>query len=367
MLTRFNVGGTSRYFEEFFKHANSREFEYSFIIGKCASNEIEFDLSKLRGVEIIRIPSMQRKINLLQDFVTFFSLIKIFKKMKPDIIHTHTSKAGLIGRVSSLLSGKPIVLVHSYHGNIFEEYFSNIVSRCYILIESALSRFTDLFIAISSQIRDEIQNLGIGENKNWDVINLGISLDKIQEHSYKANKKITSLLWVGRFEAIKNPMLALEALQLINTKYPVHLTMVGDGTLLPKVKDYAESENLPVTFTGWQETPFLKYPESDFLFVTSKSEGLGYVILEAALAGIPIISTEVGGIKDFVVDNLTGFFAKQNGTSFFEAFESAYRDPLKIAGVTKNARELLLSNFSSKSMVKKYEDAYKRTLASNIK
>ena len=143
--------------------------------------------------------------------------------------------------------------------------------------------------------------------------------------------------------------------------------MVGDGTLLPKVKDYAESENLPVTFTGWQETPFQKYPESDFLFVTSKSEGLGYVILEAALAGIPIISTEVGGIKDFVVDNVTGFFAKQNSRSFFEAFESAYRDELKIAGVTKNARELLFSNFSSESMVKKYEDAYKRTLASNIK
>ena len=172
---------------------------------------------------------------------------------------------------------------------------------------------------------------------------------------------------MGRFEEVKNPILAIEALRKINLKYPVHLTMVGDGTLLPAATEMARADNLPVTFTGWLNDPFLKFSNSDFLFVTSKSEGFGYVLLEAALAGIPIISTEVGGIKDFVSDGITGFFAEQEASAFSEVFENAYLNGHKVEAVVANARELLTKKFSSQIMVKKYEDAYKEILASHIK
>lgn len=367
VLTRLNVGGTSRFFEEFFKHANFDEFDYTLLIGQCQNNEAEFDLARIQGVTIIRAAHMQRKISPVNDFLSLLLLVKKIRKINPDIVHTHTSKAGVIGRISALLSNSRIVLVHSYHGNIFEEYFSSVISKIFVFIERILSRHTDLLVAISTQVKEEMLNFRIGKAKKWKVINLGISLREIPTSSSRESTKIASLLWVGRFEEVKNPILAIETLRKMHLKYPVHLTMVGDGTLLPAATEMARADNLPVTFTGWLNDPFLKFANSDFLFVTSKSEGFGYVLLEAALAGIPIISTEVGGIKDFVSDGITGFFAEQEASAFYEVFENAYLNDHKVEAVVANARELLTKNFSSQIMVKKYEDAYKEILASHIK
>lgn len=367
VLTRLNVGGTSRFFEEFFKHANFDEFDYTLLIGQCQNNEVEFDLARIQGATIIRVANMQRKISPVNDFLSLLLLVQNIRKINPDIVHTHTSKAGVIGRISALLSIRQIVLVHSYHGNIFEEYFSSVISRIFVFIERVLSKHTDLLVAISTQVKEEMLDFRIGKAEEWNVINLGISLGEFPVLSHRESRKIASLLWVGRFEEVKNPILAIEALRMISLKYPVHLTMVGDGTLLPAAIEMARADNLPVTFTGWLDNPFLRFANSDFLFVTSKSEGFGYVLLEAALAGIPIISTEVGGIKDFVSDGITGFFAEQEASAFYEVFENAYLNGHKVEAVVANARELLTKSFSSQIMVKKYEDSYKEILASHIK
>ena len=367
VLTRLNVGGTSRFFEEFFKHANFDEFDYTLLIGQCQNNEVEFDLARIQGATIIRVANMQRKISPVNDFLSLLLLVQNIRKINPDIVHTHTSKAGVIGRISSLLSNRQIVLVHSYHGNIFEEYFSSVISRIFVFIERVLSKHTDLLVAISTQVKEEMLDFRIGKAEKWNVINLGISLGEFPVLSHRESRKIAYLLWVGRFEEVKNPILAIEALRMISLKYPVHLTMVGDGTLLPAAIEMARADNLPVTFTGWLEDPFLKFANSDFLFVTSKSEGFGYVLLEAALAGIPIISTEVGGIKDFVSDGITGFFAEQDALAFCDVFENAYLNGHKVEVIVTNARELLAKNFSSQIMVSKYEDSYKEILASHVK
>jgi glycosyltransferase involved in cell wall biosynthesis len=330
IIARLNVGGPARHVVWLTRELQDKEFDSVLAVGSVP--EGEEDMSYFAGaneVEPVFIAEMSRELSL-KDAISLFKIYRLLKTEKPDVIHTHTAKAGVVGRGAGFLYrwltwktliGKPrrVKIIHTFHGHIFHSYYGNFKTKLFLLIEKVLARFaSDKIIVITGQQFKEIhEKFGIGEKGQFEVIPLGIDLETFDNvaanrHILRAELGVKDyevlVGFVGRLTAIKNIPLFLQAIKIYLEQRdagPVpelKFVIIGDGELRAALEAEANELGLRdvVTFLGNRNDPEVFYAGLDIVALTSHNEGTPLSLIEAMACGKAVISTAVGGVIDLV-------------------------------------------------------------------
>lgn len=322
IINRFNLGGPT-YNAVYLTKYLSPEFETLLIGGMKDDSEesSEFILQHL-GVDYQIIPEMKRSIHPLNDLSAYNKIKNIIREFKPDIVHTHAAKAGVLGRRAAYSCNVPVI-VHTFHGHVFHSYFGWLKTSVYKIIERNLAKKTSAVIAISEKQKQElVEEHKITSAQKVHVIPLGFDLDRFQEKqtekrkSFREKYELTDEIAigiVGRLVPVKNHLLFLEAINFVKEKSrrKIKAFIVGDGeerkNLQIKTKQLGLNE--VVIFTSWEKEVDKIYPGLDIVCLTSFNEGTPVSLIEAQAASKPIVSTNVGGIENVVVPNKTALLS----------------------------------------------------------
>lgn len=333
-------------------------------------------------VEATIIPELRRSINFFSDIKAYFKIKQIIKDYKPDIVHTHASKAGALGRMAAYRSGAKII-VHTYHGHVFHSYFGKFKTAIYLFVERFLAKKSTGIIAISDSQKHELANVfNICPNSKIKVIPLGLELnqfaDKTDEKRSTARAQLgiqndeVALGIIGRLAPIKNHLFFLECidqvLQKSNKKIKVFI--VGDGSETESIRDKAVSINKKfgecVFLTSWIREMTPVYHALDIVCLSSKNEGTPVTLIEAQAAGLPVISTDVGGVTDVVLNNETGFVVPREDLKEYtnKLLELIDDETLRTEFGEKGKSEML-NRFTAQRLVRDMESYYRELIDAN--
>ena len=362
IITRMNTGGPAVFLDHLTKSMAELGTKSIIAYGYCESNETDYTDTHQLSAELIKVKSLHRSLSPLDDIKSFFHIRKIIKAQRPDLVNTHTSKAGVLARVATKSVSRKTPVVHTFHGHLIYGYFSRYKSIIFTLIEKMMSRYTDTAIAVTAETKSSLSRLGIGRKLSWRVIQIGIPT-KVLAQPTTVGQTI-NLLWIGRFTQIKDPSLAVKVMKNLSNAAPgkFELTMVGQGELYEQVKK--EAMNLPIKFTGWLTNPFEDISVFDLLLITSKNEGLPLVMLEAANFGKPTLSKNVGGVSEFITDNQTGYLVDGSADEISKKLILLSKNTSSLLQTGINANKLLNDKFSVDVMAKNYYDLYSQLIIS---
>ena len=365
--TRHNIGGISKLIIELLGDSN---FQQVYATGICEKNEKEnslgLTLPSEGGYKLIRVPRLKRSIRPLSDLQAMCSLIRIIRNEKPDIIHTHMSKAGLLGRIAALVSMKKIKIVHSYHGHVLEGYFNSLIAKTIVAIERSLGLFTDAFIFDGNQTLLEINNYGIRPKKIQQVILPGLIRNTCMRNRRDEQNKKLKILVVARIERVKRIDLVLSVAQNLNRNHPslkYEIEIVGDGELRQVYEDQSKAELLHVKFTGWVDNVDVHYQNADLLLSVSDSEGTPITFMEAASFGCPIISTNVGSVADLVDDRKTGVLCEKDGEMIAEEIFNLWANQALLLEYSQNSFIKANREFTLEKFINQHSDLYRALIA----
>ena len=356
IITRMNTGGPAVFLDHLTNAMNDLGTQSTIAYGYCESNEADYtENHKLRS-ELLKIKTLHRSLNPFDDLRAFFTLRRAIKEINPDLVNTHTSKAGVLGRIAAKSINRKIPVVHTYHGHLIYGYFAKYKTFVFTLIERFLALFTNAAVSITKETQTSLQKLKIGKKLKWSVIRLGIPVSSNSFLPLNTGNKL-KLLWVGRFTDIKDPAYAVKVTEELEKLSPgkFELNMVGGGELLEPIKKSAQ--NLPVTFFGWLDKPFENSGDFDLLLLTSKNEGMGLVMLEAANYRKPTVARDVGGIGEFIAGGINGLLIDGGPAEMANQINS-----LKIEDVNKMGEasyQVLVKDFTDKVMANNYLNLYK--------
>jgi GT2 family glycosyltransferase len=392
-IARLNIGGPSIHVHLLTTGLDSKKFHSTLITGKISPSEgdMGYLFEPFEDKPII-IDELQREISPLMDLKAFLRILGILRREKPDIVHTHTAKAGTSARLAAIVSNRfssgNAKTVHTFHGHVFSGYFSPAKSRMFIWIERLLARKTDVIVAISqTQKKDLSQKFDIAPDEKIRVIPLGFDLAPFLGSSHKKGRfKKTlgkgkgSLLVgiVGRLVPIKNHALFLDMASIFmdeNKKVDVEFVLVGDGELREELATYAEENGLTenISFCGWRRDLSEVYADLDILALTSKNEGTPVSIIEAMAAGTAVISTDAGGVRDLLGPTIKemplkgGFIVckkgilcrKNDAYGFAQGLKYLVEmDKEKRNRMIDEARVFVMKNFSNERLLKDIESLY---------
>jgi glycosyltransferase involved in cell wall biosynthesis len=268
----------------------------------------------------------------MADLRAFFSLIALIRRERPDVVHTHTAKAGVLGRIATILSGSKALRIHTFHGHLLHGYFAGWKVRLVIAIEKFLATKTDVLIAVGNQVKDDLLAVEIGKPDQYRVFFPGLpapaEIDP-QDVRKKLGLDAETLYctFVGRLTQIKRPDRLLDvAAACVARDLDLHFLIAGEGELFESSKARAEREELPITFLGWRSDIDQLFAASDMAILTSDNEGIPLTLIQAAFAGIPIVATKVGSIADIVVDGETGFLTSTQAGAMASALSALVTD-----------------------------------------
>ena len=347
VIARMNVGGTARYVEELV----SKIPESCLATGNVQGAEIE-DLA-VQNLKVCRVNHMGRKISPLDDVKAWLELRKIVNLVQPQIIHTHTFKAGLIGR---LIRG-PYKRVHTYHGHLFgDESFSETKKRVIRIVERLLASRTDLLISVGIQVGEELRESGVGPTRNWLSIAPGVSqLSNVDRRQSRISLglDLDQILvgWMARVTAVKNPHLLLEVARELPE---VHFVLAGGGDLLEEIRNLAPKN---VTVLGWTDA-LTFWSAVDIAISTSNNEGMPVALIEAQIAGIPVVATDVGSNSEVIADGVTGYVTPKTRTALVYAVRVLVENSSLRIKMGKQAKKRAVEHFSIPTMLEAHMKAY---------
>jgi glycosyltransferase involved in cell wall biosynthesis len=299
-----NKGGTSNWILTLSEQFEKSGFSSQVVFGNVGNNEIED--SQVEKINFLRIPSLSRKVNLISDIQNLYKIRKVIKSEKPDVINTHTSKAGVVGRIASL--GIKTKVVHTFHGHTFYGYFPNYKSKFIILSERILSLFTDHFIAVGTKVESDLINFKISSPDRISVIMPPLVLEKSGGRQslrklYGIDNDRFVLGSLGRITSIKRPDIMLSiAAENLDCVF-----LVGGGGDLEKVIRDTKLPN--IVYVGWCK-PENFWPACDLALLTSDNEGVPTSLVEAAGFGVSLLSKNVGSVSDILIPSVNGEFFK---------------------------------------------------------
>jgi glycosyltransferase involved in cell wall biosynthesis len=333
-IARLNVGGPAIHVSLVTDELRKRGYECILAAGHVPTSEGDMEYyAAEHQIEITRIPELVRPLSPKNDLIALWKIYRLLLREKPEIVHTHTAKAGTIGRIAAILAGTPVV-IHTFHGNIFDGYFSAMKTRLFLAIERFLAHFSDRIIAVSATQRSELVNkFKIAPIEKIQVVQLGIDLETFNRvpalgknqrwESARDEVEVESgqvvIGWVGRFVEVKDPLLFIEFANECKVSWPrAKFVMVGDGPMRGAIESKINAYGLrdAVKISGWKRNMADVYREIDLLVLTSLNEGTPVAILESMASGRPFVATNVGGMPDLMCGpphSLDGFDIHTNG------------------------------------------------------
>jgi glycosyltransferase involved in cell wall biosynthesis len=341
-------------------------FKTTLVCGYCEDNEIDYLVSTESKIPVTRLKGLGRSISILDDLKSLFFLVRLIRSLKPHIIHTHTAKAGVLGRLASLLSLTKSIRIHTFHGHLLKGYFNARKTWLIIKLEKILSRFTHETIAVGEIVRKELLEVGIGNPESFTVIPPGIETppsvpSRIARDSFGVNDSRLIVSFIGRIEQIKRPDRFLDAAGLFFKSFPDTLFLVaGEGSLLETMKIRAKSEELPVRFLGWRPDIENIVCASDFVVLTSDNEGMPMSLIQASLLGIPSVATNVGSVSEVVKHESTGLVTSTSTQDIVDSMIKLGINPELRKEFGKNAQRHAFENFHVSRLVRDHESIYQK-------
>ncbi|MFP4475054.1 MAG: glycosyltransferase family 4 protein [Desulfatibacillaceae bacterium] len=312
--------------------------------------DAELRRAGLAGVRILTMGALYRRINPALDAAALWGLLRVIRRERPDIVHTHTSKAGLLGRAAARLCNVPAV-VHTPHGHVFSGHFDSLSSRVFLGVEKALAPLCHHLVAISDGEREDMVRLGVCREQRISVIHSGVDLAPYLSGGDKGRARQLlgipeeSLVvgCVGWLMHVKGPDLLLDAAsELCEAEPRARLVFVGDGPMRRRLEARALQHGIGdrIVFAGWREDVPDILPAFDVLALPSRNEGMGRVLVEAMASGLPVVATRVGGVPDLVVKGETGVLVPpENPQALAKALLHLLRDREAAAAMGQRGRE----------------------------
>ena len=323
---------------------------------------------KIEAVKLFDIPFLCRKVSPYRDIRAFLSLYKLFKKEDFTIIHTHSSKAGLLARLAAVLNKTPIV-IHTIHGFAFNDFMNIFKKNFFIYLEKLLAKWTDVLITVSNLNKKKIIDLNIAQENKIKNIYSGIDLSlftnkKNDDFRKELNLQNNHLLLgsVGRLSDQKDPITMIEAFGIISKPFPnAHLALVGDGELKGKILEKIDQLKLDgkVHLTGNKNNPWSVYHSMDLFIMSSIYEGLGRSITEALSCGVPVVCTDVEGVPEIVRDNITGILVPpKDANKLADGIIRTLNDMETAKKMAEEGRRFVKDNFDVNKMVNDIDSLY---------
>ena len=340
VIARMNVGGTARYVGDLVRDKPAG-YETLLATGFVQGSEIEDEC--VHGLPVVRIPSMGRAINPIADTRAFFQLKKVIREYQPDIVHSHTFKAGLLAR---LVPGSH-KRVHTFHGHLFDDQsFSGLQKFVITFFERINAKRSDLLISVGDRVGRELRAARIGIGKQWASVPPGVK--PLATSPYSGDFVVG---WMARVTSVKNPMLAVEVARLLPS---VNFVMAGGGDLLDEVRGVAPS-NLSVI--GWSDSTQF-WSSVSIALSTSDNEGMPIALIEAQLAGIPVVATDVGSNSEVIASGETGLVVEKSASAVASAIATLASDEALRKSMGRAAVERALTLFSPDRMIATHGELY---------
>jgi glycosyltransferase involved in cell wall biosynthesis len=375
IIARLNIGGPAVVVSLLTQKLAEPAYPYESLLITGSVEAEEGDMTYYaheHRVEPIILPEMGRSIHPVRDLRTIWKLYQLLREMKPDVVHTHTSKAGFVGRWAAKFARVPVI-VHTFHGHTFYGYFGPVKTRAFIMLEQMTSRITDTIIALTQGLRRDLADVyHITRKEHITVLPLGLDLEPFASLPRKSGafrrqwnipQDVPLIGIVGRFVRVKNHALFLKSAALIRQQMPdAHFVLVGDGELHDEILAQIDALGLrdAVTLTGWQKEVAEAYADMDVFVITSVNEGTPVTVIEALATGCPVVTTNVGGLPDLLDGGLLGRLVE---TENAEAVASGVIETLNNPPDTSVAQRAMIDRYGIDRLVSDLDSLYRGLLA----
>ena len=373
IIARMNVGGPAVQVSGLMRGFNSNEFEHRLYTGFCATDEADYLDSVATDIKAMRIDGLGRRVSLRGDIRAFLSLVKAIREFKPNIIHTHTAKAGFLGRLASLVSLQKSVRVHTFHGHLLNGYFGTFKRTLVVIAEKFLAFITQQLLAVGNKVRQDLLEAGIGSKEKFGLMPPGLAIGNLPSKNdaltfFGLNNERLQCAFIGRVTQIKRPDRFLDVVSEIKKRNTsLDFFIAGDGELLEACRERIIAEDLPVKVLGWQSNIEKVLSAVDIVVLTSDNEGTPLSLIQAGMAGLPVVSTNVGSVPEVVLDNATGLITSLDVQEIADALEKLFTEKALRERLGHAAQEFTLANFGVQRLVHEHEELYKTLLASRAK
>jgi glycosyltransferase involved in cell wall biosynthesis len=369
IIARMNVGGPAIQISGLMKNLDSRSFQQLLVTGYCSDDEIDYLDEHAISIPIRKVDGLGKRVHLLNDLQALIRIRKIINEFKPDIIHTHTAKAGFLGRLAAFSIRRRVIIFHTFHGHLLHSYFGKLKKNGIILIERLLAKFTDALIAVGEKVRDELLLARIGEITKFHVVGPGLEISDIPSRpdateSLGILEAEFTVTWIGRAVAVKAPHRILEIAQECQEReLNVRFLFVGNGPLEEDLQRIAIENNLNVQFLGWQTEIESILSVSDLVILTSLNEGTPVALIQAQMGGVPVLATSVGSTSEVMIHGTSGYAVPYSKETFANIIEDFLENPRKIREFGRSGKSYVLSKFSLENLVNAHEELYKKLLS----
>jgi glycosyltransferase involved in cell wall biosynthesis len=379
VIARLNVGGPALHVAYLTEGLAGLGYDTTLVAGSLAPGEESMAfVAAERGIRIETLEELHREIAPLRDVRAIFRLARLMRRERPEILHTHTAKAGAVGRLAALLAGqaRPPIVVHTFHGHVLRGYFNAPLTAGFRLLERLLARWTTALVAVSPQVRDDLVALGVAPASRFTVVRLGIELDRRVGDGEESGLETRRLMgvppdvfvvgWVGRMTAVKRTDDLLRTLRrLVDLGVDARLCLVGDGPDREPLERKAHELGVVkrCLFVGYQEDVGRFYDAFDAMLLPSANEGTPVSAIESLAAGRPVVATRVGGVPDVVRDGIDGFLAEVGDVETLAArLAELAVDPERRRELGRAGRERVLERYAVGRLVADVDRLYRTLL-----
>ncbi len=367
IIARMNVGGPAWQVSVLTRGLDEHRFESRLVVGDVGEGEADFIALRDPELPVLKIPALGRSVRFGDDLRAFVAIRRAIRDYRPDIVHTHTAKAGVLGRLAAATCRVP-VRVHTFHGHVLHGYFNRWVTRLVRIVEGLLARRTTALVAVGERVRDELLGSGIGRADQYVVIPPGVALgarpDRVSARTalgLPVDQPV--VLFVGRLTAVKRPDRLIEAMALVLDRRPdAVLAIAGEGELLEETRSRAEPLGASVRFLGWRRDIAGLYAAADCMVLTSDNEGMPVTLIEAAMAGVPSVTTDVGSAREVVLNEVTGLVVEPDAAAIADGLIRLLDDDLR-GKLGAAARKRAEAEFGTRRLIADHEALYERLMA----
>ena len=352
VIARFNIGGTARYLDNLLPGL-AEHFETLLAVGHVQGHEIED--SRLEKIDFERIECLGRRIDPMRDFRAYLKLRKTVKRFKPQIIHSHTFKAGVLARLMFFRIPK----IHTFHGHLLSDpEFSRRALQVNVNIERCLAKVTKTLITVGEQVTSDLLQVGVGKASQYiSIASEGEKLNFLPRDRARENLGISPgapvVLWMARMAPVKNPSLALEVASLLPE---IDFLMAGGGALFDQIRNLAPQN---VRLLGWVDAAEV-IPAADIFLSTSLNEGVPYSLIEVLSAGVPIVAVKSGAITEIIEDRVSGILTSKGSSEIADCIKELFLDPPLRLALGISAIESSTLSAKKNEMLSKHLSLYTR-------
>jgi glycosyltransferase involved in cell wall biosynthesis len=363
VIARMNVGGPALQVAGLMRGLNAEHFDQRLYSGFVESGEADYLDLCAPDVSVHRVPTLGRSVRPADDARCLLRLTNAMREFRPHILHTHTAKAGALGRTAALLARVP-VRVHTFHGHLLHGYFSPAKTRLVVAAERTFAKFSDHLVAVGNQVRDDLVAAGIGRPGQYYVVPPGTALSPLPDRQ-AARQRLglpatgPVVAYVGRVTRVKRPDRLIEVAQAVRRVVPTAAFAVcGEGDLLGELRAAPRDLEGALHLLGWRADVETVYAAADVVLLTSDNEGMPVSLIEAGLAALPAVATRVGGVPEVVQDEVTGLLAGTGAAELAEHVIRLLRDEQLRLRMGEQAHQWTTKRFGSQRLVSDIHGLY---------